>query len=74
MLVKSGDWQTGVIIYKNARLVRNYSSWPFREMLEKRIKNARENVRYFRENASKNPDRAVMFNSGYGCMACHQQG
>ncbi len=74
MLVKSGDWQTGIAIYKNATYQQNYATWPYRSMLEKRIKNARENVKYFQQNpAPTNPDRAIMFNSGYGCMACHQK-
>jgi hypothetical protein len=72
MLVKSGDWQTGILIYKNARLAKNYSTWPYREMLEKRISNARQNVRYFQQDASRDPNHTIMFNSGYGCMACHQ--
>lgn len=74
MLVKSGDWQTGIAMYKNATYQQNYAFWPYRSMLEKRIKNAKENVKYFQQDpASADPDRAIMFNSGYGCMACHQQ-
>lgn len=74
MLVKSGDWQTAIAIYKNATYQQNYVSWPYRRMLEKRIKNAKQNVKYFQQNpAPSDPDRAIMFNSGYGCMACHQE-
>lgn len=68
MLVKTGDVQTAIVIYNNAKLSKTYSEWPYHEMLEKRIQEAQENVKRFQgENA------AVMFNSGYGCMACHQQ-
>ena len=78
MLVKSGDWQTGVAIYKNARNIPNYSFWPYRHMLEKRIINAKENVKYFQstyneQKSTLNPDRNILFNSGYGCVACHQR-
>ena len=73
ILVKAGDWQTGIIMYQNAKLAENYSSWPYRYMLEKRIQNAKENVIYFQQDITTS-DRRIMFNSGYGCMACHQQG
>ncbi len=77
MLVKSGDWQIALIIYQNAKRAPNYTYWPYRKMLENRIKNAKENVEYFQEPFSfelknNNPERNIMFNSGYGCMACHQ--
>lgn len=71
MLVKSGDVQTAVIIYKNATLARNYHAWPYRNRLEQRIKNAKENVRYYQQD-SHYPDHTILFNSGYGCVACHQ--
>lgn len=72
MLVKSGDWQTAIKIYNNAKLSKNYHQWPYRQMLEKRILNAKANVQYFNQQ-SISADRAIMFNSGHGCMACHQQ-
>jgi hypothetical protein len=72
MLVKSGDWQTGVKIYRNAQIEKHYSSWPFKAILEKKIAHAKENVTNFQQEY-KGPDKTIMFNSGYGCMACHQQ-
>ncbi|MCC5014824.1 MULTISPECIES: hypothetical protein [unclassified Legionella] len=72
MLVKAGDWQTGIKIYQNAKLAKNYSSWPYRQMLEKRILNAKANVANFQKDHS-DPDKAILFNSGYGCVACHQR-
>lgn len=72
MLVKSGDWQTGVKIYQTAKLDKNYSSWPYRDMLENRIKHAQENVANFQQK-NADPDKTIMFNSGYGCVACHQR-
>lgn len=71
MLVKRGDWQTAILIYQNARLSKTYHQWPYRKMLEKRILYAKRNVRDFNQNYP-GTDRAVMFNSGFGCMACHQ--
>ncbi|HTM63096.1 MAG TPA: hypothetical protein VL360_01190 [Gammaproteobacteria bacterium] len=73
MLVKQGDWRTAVKIYKNAKLSKTYSSWPYRDMLESRIKNAEHNVANFRNAALRGRDKVIMFNSGYGCAACHQK-
>lgn len=80
MLVKSGDWQTAIKIYQNAKLSKNYSSWPFRHFLEKRIANAKTNVKNFQTplptQSSKghlDPNKILLFNSGYGCVACHQE-
>ncbi|KTD19119.1 Uncharacterised protein [Legionella lansingensis] len=72
MLVKAGDWQTGIKIYQNAKLAKNYSSWPYRQLLEAKIKNAKENVGNFQKDLP-NPDKTIMFNSGYGCVICHQR-
>ncbi|KTD08048.1 hypothetical protein [Legionella jamestowniensis] len=72
MLVKSGDWQTGVAIYQNAKLSKTYTIWPYKHLLEKRIVNAKANVNNFRKKHT-NPHQAVLFNSGYGCVACHQR-
>jgi hypothetical protein len=71
MLVKSGDWQTAQKIYHNATLAKNYSSWPYRMLLEGHNANARQNTVYF-QKLSHAPDKTIMFNSGYGCVACHQ--
>jgi hypothetical protein len=70
MLVKSGDWKTGILIYQNAKLAENYPSWPYRTQLEGKIKNAQAHMNDFQK---KSPNRSIMFNSGYGCMACHQK-
>ncbi len=74
MLVKNGDWKTGIKIYRNAKLAKNYSAWPYRELLEKRIQDARQNVSEFRKETISTPEHTILFNSGYGCVACHQAG
>ena len=73
MLVKAGDVRTGIKIYNNAKLDKSYSSWPYKNMLENRIKNANTNVRNF-QKPYISADKTILFNSGYGCVACHQQG
>src|SRR5579871_2575750 len=77
MLVKAGDWQTAIIIYRNAELAENYSTWPYKAKLEKRIKNAQNNIAAFNQpntnTYSNDDDKTIMFNSRFSCMACHQQ-
>ena len=79
MLVKQGDWPMAIKIYKNARLSKTYISWPYRALLEQRIQHAKENVVYFRKSNAQSsevvnsPDMALLFNSGRGCVACHQR-
>ena len=36
MLVKQGDWKTAIKIYNNAKLSKDYCTWPYRGMLERR--------------------------------------
>ncbi len=71
MLVKSGDWRTGVKLYQNARLSRQYATWRFRTALDERIAHASENVARF--NATGPDCDGLMINSAFACMACHQE-
>ncbi|KJV06305.1 hypothetical protein [Methylocucumis oryzae] len=73
MLVKSGDWATAQKIYANARLSADYVKWKFRDVLENRIKNARDNVAQFNDDSSGPSGVKIMFNSSFNCVACHQQ-
>lgn len=72
MLVKQGDWQTAIKIYNNAKLSKTYQEWPFRDLLEARIAQAQANVAKFRTEELKSAHSSILFNSGYGCVACHQ--
>jgi hypothetical protein len=72
MLVKSGDWQTARKIYANAKLSREYPTWPYRDVLDERVHSAEANLAAF--NAPPTGDQSViMINSTIACMACHQQ-
>jgi tetratricopeptide (TPR) repeat protein len=74
MLVKAGDWQTAIKIYQNATLASNYSTWPYRSLLEDHIYNAKANVKFFQnEKLATSSNERILFNSGYGCVACHQK-
>lgn len=73
MLVKSGDWRTAITIYQQAKASKDYQHWPYRGMLERRIANAQQNVAAFQNNTGTTADTRIMFRSGVGCVACHQQ-
>lgn len=73
MLVKQGDWQTAIKIYNNAKLSKTYAEWPYRKMLEDRIAQAQENVARFQEKEFRSAYSSILFNSGYGCVVCHQR-
>jgi hypothetical protein len=72
MLVKAGDWRTAQKIYANAKLLKSYAAWEYREALQARIDHAEENVASFNapEGARATP---MMINSDFACMACHRQ-
>ena len=75
LLVKSGDWQTAVKIYENAKRAPEYPSWPYRAVLDERIATAQSNVEFFRKThplSEPITERTLMFNSPFSCMACHQ--
>jgi len=75
MLVKAGDWQMGRKLYENARLSPTYAQWPYREVLEQRIREAPGNGAVFNAvgEAKVPADQQIMIKSTFACMACHQQ-
>jgi hypothetical protein len=75
MLVKAGDWRTAQKIYRHAQEINSYSSWPFRGVLEERIRDAERNVPIFRRASSETRPRdepVIMLRSPFACTACHQ--
>ena len=70
LVVKKGDVETGREVYKLARLVPSYASWPYSEILDKRIAQAEERAQLFASGAKPQPE--LMFNSAYACVGCHQ--
>jgi hypothetical protein len=74
MLVKSGDWRTGVRVYALARGMTSYPRWAFRDVLETRIAQAEQNVAAFRRPEAAGADGPrLMLGSRFACVACHQQ-
>lgn len=74
MVVKSGDWALAQKVYANAKLMPEYATWKYREVLEERILHAQENVAEFNAlpDATGRIKNPVMANSTFSCMACHQ--
>lgn len=72
MIVKTGDAVTAQKIYGLVKASPNYKSWPFKEVLEKRIQNAERNTRIFNDNTQQGVDNVIIGNSGYNCSSCHQ--
>ena len=75
MLTKSGDWQTARKVYAAAKQSPDYAQWPYRDILEQRIRDAQANVAAFNAQTppGKKASAPMMVSSGYACMACHQQ-
>jgi hypothetical protein len=76
MLVKAGDPTMARRVYAQAKLNKGYASWPYREVLERRIADADANVAVFRAPPAadgSNHERRIMFESPFACMGCHQE-
>jgi hypothetical protein len=87
MLVKSGDWRTAQILYRNATLSPDFSAWPYAQVLERRIVEAEANVAAFNalpptgndaSGQGEPPadvaagDHRLMIDTRFSCMGCHQ--
>lgn len=75
MLTKSGDWQTARKVYAVAKQSPDYAQWPYRDVLEQRIRDAEANVAAFNVEVQpgQKPAAPMMISSSYACMACHQR-
>jgi len=73
MLVKAGQPDLAVPMYRNAQHAREYAAWPYKAVLEARIRDAAKNVAAFRRT-EPGPDAAtLMVRSTFACMGCHQE-
>lgn len=75
MLVKSGDWQGAQRIYAAAKRSSGYADWPYRDVLEQRIRDAPANVKHFNATTppGSKPTVPMMLGSDFSCMACHRR-
>lgn len=72
-LVKKGDVEIARKIYANARLAGSYAMWPYRDLLESRIREADMNVARFNASAGAPNHVAIGRASPISCVACHQR-
>jgi hypothetical protein len=73
MLVKAGQPELAVKMYRNAQLSGDYASWPFRAVLEARIRDAGKNVETFRRTVPAPDSATLMGRSTFACVGCHQR-
>ncbi len=73
LLVKSGDAATARKIYANAKLSQDYGTWPWRELLEARIRDADVNVARFAAPADAPQYVPIGRGSPIACVSCHQK-
>lgn len=73
MLVKAGRPETAVAMYRNAQRAREYPAWPYRTVLEARIRDAAGNVAAFRRTEPGPDSATLMARSTFACTGCHQR-
>jgi hypothetical protein len=73
MLVKAGQPELAVPMYRNAQLAREYAAWPYKAVLEARIRDAARNVEAFRRTEPGPDASTLMVRSTFACMGCHQE-
>jgi hypothetical protein len=73
MIIKAGDPTVARHVYAQAKLAKAYPSWPYREVLDRRIAQADENVALFRAPRAQDKERRVMIETAFSCTGCHQE-
>jgi hypothetical protein len=73
LLVKAGDTTMARKIYANARRSPDYGGWPYRELLEARIRDADANVARFSAPVGSADHVPIGRASPIACVGCHQK-
>jgi hypothetical protein len=79
MIVTAGDPKTARNVYAQAKLPASYAKWPYKDVLERRIAQADENVALFRAPAKRSAqsaaekERRIMLETAFSCTGCHQE-
>ena len=73
MLVKAGDPDTAIKIYRNAQHTNDYASWAYKGVLEHRMRNAARYVDAFRQENPAAGAPTIMIRSPFACVGCHQR-
>jgi hypothetical protein len=72
VLVKAGKPALARVMYENARLEPSFTSWPYRDVLEERIRSAESRALGFAaKDAADWPE--MMVTSRLACSGCHQR-
>ncbi|MAU06697.1 MAG: hypothetical protein CL919_02285 [Deltaproteobacteria bacterium] len=77
MLVKNGEVAVAKRIYQTAKQHPDFKTWPYKDVLNRRIRHAEKNVERFRhiiDNSEKVTEDAIMILTPFSCMACHEKG
>jgi hypothetical protein len=75
MLVKAGELEEAKVIYQAARIAPSFDDWPYKNVIEIRIKNADSNQSSFNlsQDLIQLTNRSqMMINSEFSCAGCHQ--
>jgi hypothetical protein len=75
MLVKAGEIEEARKIYSAARLSPSYKEWPYKDILEDRIRKAELNKNLFEKRPElviESNDNQIFINSVFSCTGCHQ--
>jgi hypothetical protein len=76
MLVKAGEIDDARKIYAAARMSPSFRQWPYRHVLENRIRHAEFNSTLFDKHPALSIDpgeEQIFINSPFSCTGCHQQ-
>jgi hypothetical protein len=73
MLVKNGQVDAARVMYRNATLAPEYATWPYRGVLEARLRDAAANVTAFRAARPVPGAPRIMLESRIACVGCHQR-
>ncbi|MDA9774653.1 hypothetical protein N9B82_06810 [Saprospiraceae bacterium] len=77
MLTKKGNIKEAAKIYNLARLSDDFDNWPFKNVLEKRIVDIRENFIHFNQTLDERnlkSQSVMLFSSENACGCCHTMG
>jgi hypothetical protein len=73
MLVKAGEPDLAVSMHANAKLTPDYATWPYRDVLEDRMRNASRYPPLFRQAQPSSAEPRIMSLTRFNCMGCHQR-
>lgn len=75
MLVKDGKLVEAKVIYSAAKLTPSYNEWPYKSMLEDRLRDMEQNEKEFNkpmELVNVHGTKQIFINSEVSCTGCHQ--